>query len=93
MQKAQHPSGVPVFSDASVIHPYTRAQTIADVLLVDVTRTAAEAGFSCPVALTRAGYVECVAWDAGNPEIQDESGTTLEASSGWPPLLPGPVRL
>ena len=37
-----------------VIYSYTRAQALADGQLVDVTETAREAGFSWPVALSRA---------------------------------------
>src|SRR6185437_8267129 len=36
-----------------VIYSYTRAQAIADGVLVDVSETAKEAGFKYPVALTR----------------------------------------
>jgi hypothetical protein len=35
-----------------VIFSYTRAQAIADRALIDVTPTAAEAGFRFPVAVT-----------------------------------------
>ena len=34
------------------IHVYTRAEAVADEVLVDVTETAREAGFTVPVALT-----------------------------------------
>ena len=34
------------------IHTYTRAEALADGVLVDVTETAREAGFAVPVALT-----------------------------------------
>ncbi len=37
-----------------VIYSYTRAQAIADVVLVDVTEMAKEAGFQLPVAITEA---------------------------------------
>jgi PRTRC genetic system protein A len=39
-----------------VIDAYTREQAIADGVLLDVTATAKEAGFSCPIALTSAVY-------------------------------------
>ena len=39
---------------------YTRAQAIADGILVDVSETAREAGFNIPVALTR------TVWDYGD---------------------------
>ena len=41
-----------------VIHSYTRAEAIADGVLVDVSEMAKEAGFKFPVALTRAAYVK-----------------------------------
>lgn len=61
-----------VFDGAELISVYTRAQAIADGTLVDVTEMAHEAGFSVPVALTRAVWVECVQWD--QPGWQDEKG-------------------
>jgi Family of unknown function (DUF6573) len=60
-----------------VIYAYTRAQAIADGVLVDVTPTAREAGFRWPVALTRAAWEDCVAWseeDSRRQVHQDESG-------------------
>lgn len=62
-----------MFSKADLIHPYTRAQAVADGVLVDVTATAKEAGYRYPVALTRAvwgRYVEVPA----EVEGQDEAG-------------------
>lgn len=59
------------------IHTYTRAQAIADGVLVDVTDTAREAGFRVPVALTRAVWEDCVAWsdeDSERQVYQDQSG-------------------
>lgn len=55
-----------------VIYAYTRAQAIEDGVLVDVTVTAAEAGFKVPVALTQGLWTEAVAWSQGG--TQDESG-------------------
>ena len=60
-----------------VIHSYTREQAIADGFLVDVTETACEAGFSIPVALTRAVWEDCVEWydaDSKRQTYQDLSG-------------------
>ncbi len=59
--------------DFEIIHTYTRAEAIADGVLVDVTDTAREAGFRFPVALTRAAWDLCVALSpaaerAGNDE-------------------------
>lgn len=57
-----------------VIHRYTRAQAIADGVLVDVSEMAAEAGFRHPVAMTRGLHAEAVAWDERNTAHQDEAG-------------------
>ena len=70
----------PIDSDpfwGSVIHCYTRAQAIADGVLIDVTETAKEAGFKWPVALARGAWDDCVAWSEDDNRIQthqDESG-------------------
>lgn len=57
---------------------YTREQAIADGLLIDVTVIAKEAGFSVPVAMTRAAHDDCVAWSADDNErkriANDEEG-------------------
>ena len=62
----------------SVISVYTRAQALADGVLVDVTNTAREAGFVFPVALTHAVWEDCVSWSAEDTERkgvpQDEMG-------------------
>ena len=42
----------PRFADCDVIYHYSRAQALADGVLVDVTPRAREAGFVYPVALT-----------------------------------------
>lgn len=60
-----------------VIHRYTRAQALADGLLVDVTERAHEAGFCVPVAITAAAWSKAVAWsdaDSARQTHQDESG-------------------
>jgi hypothetical protein len=61
----------------SVIARYTRAEAIADGVLVDVTNTAREAGFHYPVALSAAAWSDCVAWsdaDSRRQTILDEPG-------------------
>lgn len=60
-----------IFGDA--IHTYTRAQAIEDGALIDVSKTAKEAGFKIPVAVTAAVWSQCVkmtpaAEKAGNDE-------------------------
>ena len=57
-----------------VISVYTRAQAIADGILVDVSDTAREAGFSIPVAVTRSVWKRLVALPEGYLGFQDESG-------------------
>ena len=59
------------------VFSYTRAQAIADGVLIDVTDTAVQAGFTLPVALTRGAWDDCVAWtdqDCERQVIQDEAG-------------------
>lgn len=59
------------------ISSYSRADALADGVLVDVTETACEAGFKWPVALTRAAWNDCVAWsdsDSARQTVQDEAG-------------------
>jgi hypothetical protein len=56
-----------------MIHTYTRAEAIADGVLVDVSEMAKEARFKYPVALTRAAYVKYVEVPEGMTG-QDEQG-------------------
>lgn len=60
--------------DGDTIYSYSRAQAIADGDLVDVTDTAREAGFTYPVAVTRAAWNEAVEWNPRNRGLQDEAG-------------------
>src|SRR5512144_2788596 len=57
----------------NVIFSYTRAQAIADGVLVDVSELAKEAGFRFPVAVTAGVWAECVAVPDGVTD-QDEKG-------------------
>lgn len=64
-------------SFGNLIYAYTRAQAIADGVLVDVSEVAGEAGFRIPVAVTAAAWADCVAWsdaDSQRQTCQDESG-------------------
>lgn len=68
-----------MFEDADVISCYTRADALADGALVDVTATAKEAGFTLPVAMTQAVWLDCVAWGESEQTrkpkaCQDEAG-------------------
>jgi hypothetical protein len=62
-----------VFEDADRIYRYSRADAIADGVLVDVTATAREAGIRYPTAVTEAVWDFCVAVPPG-VECQDEAG-------------------
>ena len=57
-----------------VISVYTRAQAIGDGILVDVSKTAREAGFRIPVAITRTVWTRIVALPEGYRGFQDERG-------------------
>ncbi len=59
--------------DEDLIFSYSRADAIADGVLIDVTETAREAGFKIPVALTCAVWASCVAVSPGIA-CQDEAG-------------------
>jgi hypothetical protein len=62
-----------VFDNADLIHRYTRAQALADGVLVDVSPVAREAGITYPTALTRAVWENYVKVSPG-VTCQDESG-------------------
>jgi len=62
-----------MFGEAGLIHRYSRAATLRDGVLLDVSATAREAGIHWPVALT------CAVWERyvmGPPGVacQDEAG-------------------
>ncbi len=56
------------------IHVYTRAQALADGVLIDVTETAREAGFRVPVALTAAVWADVREIPVAQKGIQDPEG-------------------
>lgn len=68
------PNADDFWADAEVIHSYTRAQAIADGVLVDVSKLAQEAGFNVPVAMTQGLHAEAVSWDKDNTAYQDVTG-------------------
>lgn len=75
-----------------VIYAYTRAQALADGVLVDVSNAAVEAGFKVPVALTRAAWDDCVEWndeDTRRQTPQNASGR-LWMCCGWA-MSPSPA--
>ena len=57
-----------------VVFAYSRHQAIEDGILVDVTKTAREAGFRIPVALSRTAWERLVALPEGYRGFQDEAG-------------------
>jgi len=60
-----------------VISTYTRAQALADGVLLDAGPSSREAGFRWPVALTAAAWSDCVEWtedDSVRQIHQDLSG-------------------
>jgi len=52
-----------LFDEADVIYSYTRAQAIADGVLIDVTTTAREAGVRFPAAVTSALWTRYIVPD------------------------------
>ena len=63
------------------IHHYTRAQAIADGVLIDVSEMAREAGFRFPVAITR-GVYELI-----SPSPEEESEGQSEDGRLWDVLF------
>ncbi len=66
-----------MFAEDELIHRYTRAQAIADGVLVDVTTTAREAGITYPTAVTHAVFEKYIRVPEGviGP---DEAGRTWD---------------
>lgn len=68
-----------MFTEDDLIHSYTRAQALADGLLVDVSQMASEAGFRVPVATTDTVWKACVSW----PESTKGAIGQSEAGRLW----------
>ena len=66
-----------MFTHDDLVHSYTRAQALADGVLVDATEMAREAGFKVPVALTTAVYEGCVAWSE-HDELAKSAGQSVQ---------------
>ena len=66
-----------LWTDADVIHVYSRTQAIEDGNLVDVSQLAKQCGFRFPLAMTRGVWDDCVAWTDA-----DQAGYALEQSEG-----------
>ena len=78
------------------IYSYSRGQALEDGHLVDVSGTAREAGFRFPVALTRAAWDDCVAWDDEDSDrkhwAQDEAGRLWDVLSMTRFYMRGAIR-
>jgi hypothetical protein len=66
------PSGF--WDDAEIISSYSRAQAIADGVLVDVSSTSREAGFKVPVAVTATVWAMLTPSDADGADGQSIEG-------------------
>ncbi len=59
----------------NVVSRYSRADAIADGVLIEVSELAKQAGFRYPVAMTAAAWSDCVAWrETSRGAGQSESG-------------------
>ena len=61
----------------NIIYQYSRQQALSDGMLVDVSSTAREAGFTIPVAVTEAVWSRYIDWseeDTQRQTIQDCTG-------------------
>ena len=69
-------------SQPTLIYSYTRAQALADGVLVDVTETARELGYRYPVAVTARFWHEWIAVDqVAEAEGQDVQGRLWDTLS------------
>jgi hypothetical protein len=59
--------------ETEIIFAYSRAEAIADGVLVDVTETARETGFRFPVAITQAAYARAVLVPEGATRPDEKS--------------------
>jgi hypothetical protein len=57
------------FDGFELIHSYTRAQALADGVLVEL-RLAKRYGFKVPVAITSAAFGAAIDWNLMDPEVQ-----------------------
>lgn len=57
-----------------VISSYSRAEALADGVLIDAGPMAREVGFRWPVAITAAAWADCIAWDATDTARQVHQG-------------------
>ncbi len=60
--------------ESNLIYSYSRAQALADGVLVDVTEQARQTGFVCPVAITHAVHVMLESMPEAVQGIQSYAG-------------------
>ena len=65
-----------MFTDADLIHAYTRAQALEDGQLVDVTDNARQVGITVPVAVTAAVFGLCIEVPPSRRRLEDIGGRT-----------------
>ena len=71
-----------MFNDFEVIHSYTRAEALADGVLIDVSETAKETGFTVPVAMTtRLWHEHITPGEADRDSGQSERGRLWDVLS------------
>ena len=51
-----------------VIYSYSRKDAISDGVLIDITKTANEAGIILPTAITDTAWSDCVEWDESDSD-------------------------
>lgn len=71
------------FEGFDEVYTYTRAQAIADGVLVDVSEAAKEAGYKIPVALTKGAWDRCVAWQFSDSEYNARCEDTRRWDVLW----------
>lgn len=76
-----------MFENTEIIHRYTRADAIADGVLVDAGTIedgiCASAGFKVPVAFTSAAWADTVAWNADTENGKGEFTGQSETGRLW----------
>ena len=76
-----------MFENAEIIHRYTRANAIADGVLVAADSVeagiCASAGFTVPVAFTSAAWADTVAWNDDTEEDKGEFTGQSETGRLW----------
>jgi type I site-specific restriction endonuclease len=64
------------------IHSYTRAQAIADGVLIDVFETARELGFKFPVAVTDSVWRAYIEWTNEDTKKGYQQDSSVNATQG-----------